>query len=468
MWLWELPASQEDSMTVANNYAPVVAAADGSTTVFSGSWNALSAAYLLVQLLNTTTGAYTTVAQGVGANQYQVTSLTSSGFVITFNTAPLSGNNVVISRDTTQQQTIPYTTSRGFQGSVEESSFDALTNMVQELNDNIGNSIQAPVGDSAANLILPIASLRAGYVLAFDAEGDVIVSTSTLAQIESGFGPPGPAGPTGPAGTVVPWGVAGGTADALTVTMTPAVTSLTDGLLVSFRSVSANATTTPTLKANATTAHVITAKGGAALSPGNIAGSGAEYLAVYNLANTRFELLNPTNATASAGAMTLLSSQTISSSTATISDTTHITSAYSHYIWEISNLNSVTNGVDAFITVQQGGVFLSNGYYSSCLVLDGSSSTHQDNTAAQINVTGAKAGILNSGHPSVIVFEFWNPIAAHELAFLFRTLQGDGNYVGPSTFGGGTVNNPATTTGIKLSLSSGNIATCQANLYGIV
>ena len=64
-------------MTVANNYAPVVTAANGSTTVFSGSWNAISASNLVVQLLNTTTGVYTTVSQGVASNQYQVTSLTS-------------------------------------------------------------------------------------------------------------------------------------------------------------------------------------------------------------------------------------------------------------------------------------------------------------------------------------------------------------------------------------------------------
>lgn len=173
-------------MTVSNNYAPVVTAANGVTTVFTGTWNALAAAYLVVQLLNTTTGVYTTVTQGVGASQYLVTSLTSSGWVITFNTAPASGNNVVVSRNTAQTQIIPYTTSRGFQGSVEEGSFDALTNMVQELSDMVSNSLQVSVGDTAASLVLPIASLRANFVLAFDASGNVVVSTLTLAQIQSG------------------------------------------------------------------------------------------------------------------------------------------------------------------------------------------------------------------------------------------------------------------------------------------
>lgn len=172
-------------MTVANNYAPVVAAANGSTTVFSGSWNAITASYLVVQLLNTTTGVYTTISQGAGGGQYQVTSLGSSGFVITFNTAPASGNDVVISRATPPAQGIPYTTSRGFQGSVEEGSFDILTTMVQELDYTLSSAIQAPVGDTVTDLTLPIASLRANFLLGFDASGNVTVSTLTVSQMQT-------------------------------------------------------------------------------------------------------------------------------------------------------------------------------------------------------------------------------------------------------------------------------------------
>lgn len=165
-------------MTVSNNYAPVVTAANGVTTVFTASWNALSAANVLVQLLNTTTGIYTSVTQGVGSTQYQITALTPTSLVITFNTAPASGNNVIVSRNTAQAQTIPYTTSRGFQGSVEEGSFDALTNMVQEINDIVTDSIQVSIGDAAANLTLPIVSLRGGKFLGFDLNGNVVAITS--------------------------------------------------------------------------------------------------------------------------------------------------------------------------------------------------------------------------------------------------------------------------------------------------
>ena len=93
---------------------------------------------------------------------------------------------MVISRSTPAAQPVPYTTSRGFQGSVEENSFDALTAMIQENNYGNTNAVSAPVGDVATDLVLPIVSLRASKVLAFDASGNVIASDQTLASIENG------------------------------------------------------------------------------------------------------------------------------------------------------------------------------------------------------------------------------------------------------------------------------------------
>lgn len=89
------------------------------------------------------------------------------------------------------------------------------------------------------------------------------------------------------------WVAAGGTSDAITATFNPAITALTDGLIVGVRAGAGNATTTPTFAPNGLTAHTITKSGGTALVPGDIAGALAELLLRYNLANTRWELLNP-------------------------------------------------------------------------------------------------------------------------------------------------------------------------------
>lgn len=96
-----------------------------------------------------------------------------------------------------------------------------------------------------------------------------------------------------PAIVSTPWVAAGGTVDAITATYSPAIAALSDGLQLGFRATGANATTTPTFAPNGLTAHTITKQGGAALVAGDIAANLAEYIVRYNLANTRWELLNP-------------------------------------------------------------------------------------------------------------------------------------------------------------------------------
>jgi hypothetical protein len=95
----------------------------------------------------------------------------------------------------------------------------------------------------------------------------------------------------------IPWAVAGGSSDAIAVTYSPAVAALTDGLTLQFRASAANATTTPTFSPNGLTAHTITKYGGSALVAKDIPAALAECLIVYNLANTRWELLDAATST---------------------------------------------------------------------------------------------------------------------------------------------------------------------------
>lgn len=109
--------------------------------------------------------------------------------------------------------------------------------------------------------------------------GVLVNDYSTMAQVQN----PG----------VINWAVASGTSDALTVTYAPALTTLVDGQICYIRATAANATTTPTFAPNGLTAQVITKAGGAALAAADIGGALNEYILRYNLANTRWELLNP-------------------------------------------------------------------------------------------------------------------------------------------------------------------------------
>ena len=96
--------------------------------------------------------------------------------------------------------------------------------------------------------------------------------------------------------TTVPgvrWAIAGGSADTITASYTPANAALVDGLILGFRATASNATTAPSFNADALGAKTIVKQGGAPLVPGDIPGALAECMIRYNAANARWELLNP-------------------------------------------------------------------------------------------------------------------------------------------------------------------------------
>ncbi len=93
---------------------------------------------------------------------------------------------------------------------------------------------------------------------------------------------------------ITEWAVAGGAADAITATYTPAHGSLKDGQLFGIRAISANATTAPTLAVDTFIAYIIYKYGKVALAPGDINGANHEILVRYHSdATPWFELLNP-------------------------------------------------------------------------------------------------------------------------------------------------------------------------------
>jgi hypothetical protein len=86
---------------------------------------------------------------------------------------------------------------------------------------------------------------------------------------------------------------AGGTADALTATYSPAPAALVAGLTLYVRAASANATTTPQFSPNGLTGKVIVKNNNQALAVGDIAGAGHWLHLVYDATNGVWELINP-------------------------------------------------------------------------------------------------------------------------------------------------------------------------------
>jgi len=164
---------------------------------------------------------------------------------------------------------------------IESADFNALT---ADLATGLSNCITKD-GQQTVTANLPMATYRHTGV------GNAVARTDYAAagQVQDGK---------------LNWVDGGGTADAITATYSPAITALVDGQMCCVRATAANATTTPTFSPNGLTARTIVKKGGAALVAGDIVADGHELILRYDLANTRWELLNPAPASLAANTFT--------------------------------------------------------------------------------------------------------------------------------------------------------------------
>jgi len=114
-------------------------------------------------------------------------------------------------------------------------------------------------------------------------------------------------------------GTAAGTADVITVSLTPTLTALTDGTVIFVRAYLANATTTPTLNPDGLGGNTIVKNGNQLLSASDIPRVNYEMVLRYSSANTAWELMNPARRS-SAAQRTRTTTQNISNATITIID----------------------------------------------------------------------------------------------------------------------------------------------------
>lgn len=228
---------------------------------------------------------------------------------------------------------------------------------------------------------------------------------TNLDKLYVGFSRTGDAGLTP---TVVPWAAAGGTANVITGTFTPTITTLTDGLLIGVRFASANSTTTPTFQADATTARTITQLGGTALAVGSIPGGAYEGLLRYNLANTRWEMLNPA---VSGGGWKLLNTQTVSN-VAQCDITANIDATYKHYMIKGSNVLTIADNSNFWCRFQSGGSFITTALYNFAALLGQANTSAVAGVGAtaqtQITLQGSAVGTSNV-NPQAFEIHFSRP-----------------------------------------------------------
>ena len=140
---------------------------------------------------------------------------------------------------------------------------------------------------------------------------------------------------------------AGGTVDVITATYAPVIT-LVDQLVVAVVSLGANTVTTPSFAPNSLTARTIVKRGGVALVANDLPAALGVYLLEYNLANTRWELLNP----AVAGPISAITSGTIigvpiSQNSQSAAYTTVLADAGKHILHPTADNNARTFTIDS-------------------------------------------------------------------------------------------------------------------------
>jgi hypothetical protein len=148
---------------------------NAATLIFAYTFRILDEDHIAVyvdDVLKTITTHYT--VSGVGD---------SGGGSITFLSAPASGTgNVVFIRNVPVTQETDYVENDPFPAESHEEALDKLTMIVQQLDDLLLTSLRVPLteGDTGE---LPAAASRASKYLAFDANGDAVLTSGTSSDI---------------------------------------------------------------------------------------------------------------------------------------------------------------------------------------------------------------------------------------------------------------------------------------------
>jgi len=160
------------STTTKNSYS-----GNGSTTTFAYGFYIPASTDIQV-IVRSATGTETVKAEGTGSTNYAITNVgNASGGNIVFVTAPVSGETVVLRRNTAKTQATDYVANDPFPAETHESALDKITIIGQDLQEQVDRSLKLSRTNTMTSTEFTVGSSdRASKILAFDSSGELSVT----------------------------------------------------------------------------------------------------------------------------------------------------------------------------------------------------------------------------------------------------------------------------------------------------
>jgi hypothetical protein len=161
-------------MTISSTTVKVSYSGNSSTTVFAYTFKILDDDEIQV-IIRSSTGTETVKTK---TTHYTVSGVGSSGGGnITFLTAPVTGETVVLKRNTTRTQETDYVANDPFPANSHEEALDRVTMIAQEIQEELQRAIKLSKTNTMTSTEFTVAAAdRANKILAFDANGEISVT----------------------------------------------------------------------------------------------------------------------------------------------------------------------------------------------------------------------------------------------------------------------------------------------------
>jgi hypothetical protein len=169
-------------MTVSTTTIKDSYAGNDSVTAFSYTFKVFASSEAKVYVRTDSTGAESLRAEGTGSTNYAVSGVgETGGGTITFVTAPITGETVIIRRLSAKTQATDYQPSDSFPAASHEDALDKLTNITQEMQEELDRSFKVSKTNSITTPeFVDNAATRASKVLGFSTDGNTLEASTAI------------------------------------------------------------------------------------------------------------------------------------------------------------------------------------------------------------------------------------------------------------------------------------------------